>query len=183
LAVTAAVVTSGALALAALILAAPGAVLGGLCILVICCRRPRWVFFGDERRSEPVMDVLRRQKFALFGARFAVRSAAGEPLASLRKHYTWRTRWSCSRPDGSLWFVIHRGSSRPRLMRRFDTAGAGTTPDLVFADAGSDQVLGGLAFVGPGSGRCVLDMRADPDRSIDRRVAIAATVMLSIAGR
>ena len=169
------------------------AVVGGLAaaiVVAIACSRKRHVwFYRDEAHQEQVMDIQQLEKVHISTATYTVRDAGGQPLAVLRKNYLYdlfRKRWDCHRPDGSPLCVVREDSLARALFRRYVGGALGTLlvrTNFVFLDPTTDERLGEFNRKFTILDRYVLDMSADVNHRIDRRVAVAIGVMLDTGER
>jgi hypothetical protein len=181
------VIEDNRLAIAVVIFAAPVMVLAGVGAAVACSKKRHVSFFEDEDYSRKVLDVVQHEKLHFFTGSYTVRDASEQPLAVLRKHYIYniiRKRWYCFRPDGSLWFLLQEDSALRSVLRRFLGPMFGVLrQNFVFTRPEDEEVLGEFNRDFTILDRYVLDMSADRDGSIDRRVAVAAGVLLDTGER
>jgi hypothetical protein len=176
---------------------AGGEVLGGLLtltafyaavpvvfIVVFMSLRPlrHTTFYRDASRAERLLEIRQDQRVALWNRTYTVRRPDGQPLARLRKNYldnVLRKRWSVQTPDGTPLCLAVEDSIILSLLRRVigDLFGLLRTNFLIVR--GPDgEVLGEFNRKFTLFDRYVLDLTADSDRSIDRRIALALGVML-----
>jgi len=159
-----------------------GAVVVAIAVGVPLSVKRHVTFCLDEEGQNAVLTVIQHEKIYFLKANYTVTDGEGRPVALLRKKYIYdifRKRWDCFRPDGSLWCVVREDSFILSLMRRFlgPLFGALRT-NFIFTDPASGDVLGEFNRKFTILDRYVLDMTADPSRTIDRRVALAIGVML-----
>lgn len=141
----------------------------------------------DETRSERLLEILQDAKWQIPVATYTVRDPAGEVLARLRKNHLYnffRKRWQCYAPDGSLWCVAMEDSMILSLLRRFlgPLFGVLRTNFIILAGE-SDKVIGEFNRKFTILDRYALDLKEDPARTLDRRVAVALGVMLDTGER
>lgn len=144
-------------------------------------------FYRDDRRSERLLEVLQDRKFWLYLATYTIRDAHGNVLATLQKNYLYnliRKRWDCRGPDGATICVAREDSIILSLLRRFIGPMLGALRANFLICAGeSDRVIGEFNRKFTILDRYVLDLSADPQRTLDRRVALALGVMLDTGER
>jgi hypothetical protein len=176
---------------ASAVLVVPGIVLVALAAVAIYIwlSPKRHVFFyRDDSRAERLLTVVQDTKNPIV-ARYTVADAGGEPLGCLRKNYLMnfiRRRWTCHTPDGQPLCLILEDSIILSLLRRLigPLFGLLRTNFIILSGDGSSYVeLGQFNRKFTLFDRYVLDMTADPARSLDRRLAIAIGVMLDTGER
>lgn len=144
-------------------------------------------FYRDLTKSEKLLDILQDKKFQPINATFTVRDRAGEVLCRLRKNILYnliRKRWYCYAPDGSLAYVAMEDSIVLSLLRRFLGPMFGILrTNYIIQPAGSEDIIGEFNRKFTLFDRYVLDLSADPSRTLDRRVALAIGVMLDTGER
>lgn len=144
-------------------------------------------FYRDETKQDKLLEVLQDRKFMPIVATYTICDAAGNVLARLRKNILtnlFRKKWWCYNPDGSVRCVVKEDSVILSLLRRFLGPLFGILrTNFIFCDAGTEDVIGEFNRKFTILDRYVLDMRADPARQLDRRVALAIGVMLDTGER
>ena len=144
-------------------------------------------FYRDASKRERLLDVLQEKKFQPITATYTVRDAKGKPLARLGKNYLYnffRKRWYVHAPDGSLAYLAKEDSIILSLLRRVLGPFFGLLrTNFVILQAGSDEIMGEFKRRFTILDRYVLDMSADRQRLVDRRVALALGVMLDTGER
>lgn len=139
-------------------------------------------FYRDQTMQSPLMTVRQDFRIALLNARYTLLDADGAPLAQLRKNYLYnivRKRWYVDAADGTPLCIAIEDSILLSILRRFLGPLFGLlrtnfmiqTPDF-------QDVLGELNRKLTLFDKYVLDLTHDPDRTLDRRVALALGVML-----
>ena len=162
--------------------------LGALLTVIVWLSPKRHVtFYRDESKSERLLDVLQDHKFWLIKATYTVRDAAGETLGVLHKNYLYnffRKRWDCIGPEGATICVAREDSLLLSLLRRWigPLLGVLRANFLIF-DGDSDRVIGEFNRKFTILDRYALDLKADPERTLDRRIALALGVMLDTGER
>jgi uncharacterized protein YxjI len=144
-------------------------------------------FYRDESKREKLLDILQDKKFQPITMTYTVRDARGRKLAKLGKNWLFnavRKRWYVWGPDGRLLFLAKEDSIILSLLRRFLGPLFGLLrTNFIFLPAGTDDVIGEFKRKFTILDRYVLDMTADPQRLMDRRIAIALGVMLDTGER
>lgn len=149
-------------------------------------------FYRDESKREKLLDVLQDKKFQPITRTYTVRDARGRPIARLGKNWlfnVFRKRWYVWAPgapgaDRRLLFLAKEDSIILSLLRRFLGPMFGLLrTNFVFIPAGTEDVIGEFKRKFTILDRYVLDMSADPQRLMDRRIAVALGVMLDTGER
>ncbi|HVX10468.1 MAG TPA: hypothetical protein VHC22_04770 [Pirellulales bacterium] len=144
-------------------------------------------FYRNETRAECLLHILQDKKFWLIMASYTVVDATGTLLATLHKNYLYnffRKRWVCRRPDGSTLCVAQEDSLVLSLLRRFLGSFYGLLRTNFIIQAGeSEDVIGEFNRKFTLLDRYVLDLSDDPQRTLDRRIALALGVMLDTGER
>jgi uncharacterized protein YxjI len=144
-------------------------------------------FYRDQTKRERLLEVLQDKKFQPITMTYTVRDARGRPLAKLAKNWLYnmvRKRWYVYAPNGQLLFLAKEDSVILSLLRRFLGPLFGLLrTNFVFLPAGSEDVIGEFKRKFTILDRYVLDMTADPQRIMDRRIALALGVMLDTGER
>jgi len=163
-----------------------GAVLTFVVIFAIVPKR-HVTFWRDQSRTEKLLEILQDRKIMPIVATYTVRDPSGNILARLRKNDLTnliRRKWSCYRPDGSLWCVAKEDSLILSLLRRLIGPLFGILrTNFIICDPDTDEVIGEFNRKFTLFDRYVLDLRADRDVLLDRRVALALGVMLDTGER
>ena len=163
-----------------------------IALMVTLSKKRHITFYRDETKQEQLLQILQDSKFYLINATFTVNDAQGQLLATLHKNHLYnllRKRWYCYAPDGSLMLVAKEDSMLRSILRRtcsqLGALGTLLLPllrtNFVYLRRG--QAVGMFNRKLTLLDRYVLDLRRDPSRSIDRRVALALGVMLDTAER
>jgi uncharacterized protein YxjI len=161
---------------------------GALLVVATALSAKRHVYFHlDESQREPVLSVEQDRKFAPLVATYTVKDAAGRVLAKLDKNYVFdwlRKRWRCFAPDGRLITVVREDSMVLAIGRRLLGPMLGLLrTNFVFYDGDSQRELGQFNRKFTLRDHYVLELRNDPSRALDRRVALALGVMLDTGER
>jgi hypothetical protein len=159
-------------------LAACGVVLA---VIVLISPKRHVTIYRDASKQEPLIKIIQEKKFEWFTATFTVRDLEGD-LARFRKNYLYdlfRKRWHCYRPDGSLLCVAYEDSIALSLLRRLLGPMFGLLrTNFIICEANRERQIGEFNRKFTLLDRYVLDMSADLNRYLDRRIAIALGVIL-----
>ena len=142
--------------------------------------------YRDDSRAAILLRVLQDQRFAVLTRSYTVITAGAEVLARLRKRYVHnivRKRWYVETTVGQVVALAIEDSIVLSLLRRVLGSLFGllrTNFVLVHPDG---RVLGEFNRKFTLLDRYVLDLTADPQRYLDRRVALALGVMLDTGER
>jgi uncharacterized protein YxjI len=144
-------------------------------------------FYRDGSKRERLIEVLQDKKFQPITATYTVRDLRGKPLARFAKNILWnliRKRWYVYGPDGRLLYIAKEDSVILSLLRRFLGPMFGLLrTNFIFLRPDSEDVIGEFKRKFTILDRYVLDMTGDPQRLMDRRVALALGVMLDTGER
>ena len=144
-------------------------------------------FYRDESKREKLLDILQDKKFQPITMTYTVRDARGRKLAKLGKNFLFnaiRKRWYVWGPDGRVKFLAKEDSIILSLLRRFLGPLFGLLrTNFIFLPAGTDDVIGEFKRKFTILDRYVLDLTSDPQRLMDRRIALALGVMLDTGER
>jgi hypothetical protein len=143
--------------------------------------------YRDESRKEPLLRVLQDQRVALLVRTYTITTAAGAPLAKLRKTYLHnivRKRWYVTSPDGAPLAMAIEDSMVLSLLRRVLGPFFGfLRTNFIFVRGRDEEVFGEFNRKFTLLDRYVLDLSADAGRTFDRRIALALGVMLDTGER
>ncbi|MCR4413058.1 MAG: hypothetical protein NUV77_11620, partial [Thermoguttaceae bacterium] len=144
-------------------------------------------FYRDESKQEQLLEVRQDRKFMPIVQTFTIQDPAGNVLARLRKNSLtdfFRKRWQCFNPDGSVRCVIKEDSLILSLLRRFLGPLFGILrTNFIICEGQTERVIGEFNRKFTILDRYVLDLKADPARTLDRRIALAIGVMLDTGER
>jgi len=144
-------------------------------------------FYRDASKRDRLLEVLQDKKWQPITMTYTVRDFRGQPLAKLAKNFLFnmiRKRWYVYSPDGRLQWVAKEDSVIRSLLRRFLGPLFGLLrTNFVILRPDSEDVIGEFKRKFTILDRYVLDMSGDPQRLMDRRVAIALGVMLDTGER
>ncbi len=144
-------------------------------------------FYRDGSKRDRLLEVLQDKKWQPITMTYTVRDFSGKPLARFAKNWLYnaiRKRWYVYGPDGRLQYVSKEDSVILSLLRRFLGPLFGVLrTNFIILRPDSDQVIGEFKRKFTILDRYVLDMSGDPQRLMDRRVALALGVMLDTGER
>jgi hypothetical protein len=158
-------------------------------ILAAITMRPKRhaTFYRDSSKKEVVLRVAQNRRFPPIVAMYTIFDAAGQPLAQLRKNHLdnfIRKRWECLAADGTLLCVALEQSYALAILRQAMERIFGYVPtNFRILQGGTDVQIGEFNRKATILNHHVLDLKGDPDRSLDRRVALALGVMLDSGER
>lgn len=142
--------------------------------------------FRNESRAEILLRVRQDQRFAVLTRTYTVVTVGEEVLARLRKRYIHnviRKRWYVENPVGEVTALAIEDSIVLSLMRRALGSLFGLLrTNFVFMHR-DGTVLGEFNRKFTLLDRYVLDLTSDPQRDLDRRVALALGIMLDTGER
>ena len=143
--------------------------------------------YRDESRREPLLRVLQDRRVAFLTRIYTIVTAAGDPLAKLKKtylHNVIRKRWYVQSPAGAPMAMAIEDSMVLSLLRRVLGPFFGfLRTNFVFVRGQDDEVFGEFNRKFTLLDRYVLDLSADAERTFDRRIALALGVMLDTGER
>jgi uncharacterized protein YxjI len=144
-------------------------------------------FYRDQTKGEKLLDILQDKKWQPITATYTVRDAVGSTLALLGKNYLYnivRKRWYVRAPDGTVLYLAKEDSVILSLLRRILGPLFGVLrTNFIFVRPERDEVVGEFNRKLTILDRYSLDLKADPQRTFDRRVALALGVMLDTGER
>jgi len=143
--------------------------------------------YRDETRAERVLEVRQDQRVAFLVRTYSVKTPDGQSLAQLSKNYVHnilRKRWYARGPDGTLACTAIEDSVILSLLRRVIGRLFGLLrTNFLIVRGPYGEVIGEFNRKFTMLDRYVLDLSGDPDRQLDRRVALALGVMLDTGER
>jgi uncharacterized protein YxjI len=157
-------------------------------VIVSMSVRPRRhvTVYRDDSRRETVLRVLQDQRIAALVRTYTVMLPDGSMLARLRKNYAHnalRKRWSVEGPDGRIIALAVEESIVLSLLRRVLGTFFGLLRTNFLFQRPDGEVLGEFNRKFTLLDRYVLDLTADVERTFDRRLALAAGIMLDTGER
>lgn len=142
--------------------------------------------YRDDSRAETMLRVLQDQRVALLTRTYTMLAKTGEPIARLRKTYIdniIRKRWYVEAPDGQRLGMALEDSIVLSLLRRILGPFFGVLRTNFLLLRPSGEVFGEFNRKFTLLDRYVLDLSLDPERTFDRRIALALGVMLDTGER
>jgi hypothetical protein len=146
-------------------------------------------FYRDESKRDRLLEIRQDKKFQPIMMTYTVRDARGRSIARLGKNILFnfiRKRWYVWAPGAErrVLFLAKEDSIILSLLRRFLGPLFGLLrTNFIFLPAGTEDVIGEFKRKFTILDRYVLDMSADPQRLMDRRIALALGVMLDTGER
>lgn len=163
------------------------AIAAGLTAAIIIMPKRHVRIYRDDSRQEQLLEIQQDNKLAIILATYTVVDRNGNLLARLRKNYLYnilRKRWVCFLPDGATLCIAREDSIILSLLRRLLGPMLGLLRTNFVIHAGeSDRVIGEFNRKLTLLDRYVLDLSADRQRALDRRIAVALGVMLDTGER
>jgi uncharacterized protein YxjI len=167
------------------------AIVGGLAAMLVVAvglsAKRHVTFYRDQTKRERLLEILQDKKWQPITATFTVRDPTGRPIALLWKNYLYnlfRKRWYVKAPDGTVLYLAKEDSVILSLLRRVIGPLFGLLrTNFIFVRPDGDDVIGEFNRKFTILDRYALDLKADPQRTFDRRVALALGVMLDTGER
>ncbi len=140
--------------------------------------------YGDEAKSREVLSIKTQQIIDFSAAYDVVDSASGEPVGSLRRKglkSILQDEWEILDPQGQVVGQVLEDSALMAILRRFLSNLIPQRYDFVL----QGRKVGSFhQQVNPFVYRATMDLSADSGRVLDRRLAVAAGILLmAIEGR
>jgi uncharacterized protein YxjI len=157
-------------------------------VVVSMSMRPRRhvTVYRDESRREPLLRVLQDQRLAVLVRTYTVTLSDGAVLARLRKNYAYnavRKRWAIEAPDGQVLALAVEESIVLSLLRRVLGTFFGLLRTNFVLQRPDGEVLGEFNRKFTLLDRYVLDLTADAEQTLDRRLAVTTGIMLDTGER
>jgi hypothetical protein len=164
-----------------------GSFAGGFIVGILLSKKRDVTIYRDKTRQEPIIRILQDKKFEWFTATFTVRDTQ-QDLAKFRKNYFYdifRKQWQCFSPQGNLICMAKEDSIILALARRLlgGSFYGLLRINFIIVKGDSEQVIGEFNRKFTLFDRYVLDMSADRQNVLDRRIAIALGVILDTGER
>lgn len=171
---------------AVLLIALPIFGIAALAALLFVMPYRHVTFYRDEAMREALMTVRQENKVALTSV-YSLVTPQRRVLAVFRKNYLYnlfRKRWYVHSPAGNLIAVVKEDSVILSLLRRLLGPFFGLLrTNFVILRPGDERVIGEFNRKFTLLDRYVLDMKQDPERKFDRRVAVALGLLLDTGER
>lgn len=143
--------------------------------------------YRDESGGTPFVTIEQDSKYQVIVHTYTVRDGDGKVMAKLRKNFLWnliRKRWHMTDPNGGEILMAMEDSIWKAFLRRFIGPAFGLLrTNFVIYAPDSEDVIGEFNRKFTILDRYVLDLTADPERNLDRRLALAIGVMLDTGER
>ena len=142
--------------------------------------------YRDDSRREILLRVLQNQRVAVLVRTYTVTTGAGTTLARLGKshlHNIVRKRWTIADPEGRLQALAIEESIVLSILRRVLGSLFGVLRTNFLFVRPDGGVLGEFNRKFTVLDRYMLDLTADEDRALDRRIALATGIMLDTGER
>jgi uncharacterized protein YxjI len=167
------------------------AVVGGFAALVVVgvgfSAKRHVTFYRDQTKRERLLEILQDKKWQPITATYTVRDPAGHTIALLWKNYLYslvRKRWYVKAPDGTVLYLAKEDSVILSLLRRVIGPLFGVLrTNFIIVRPDGDETIGEFNRKFTILDRYALDLKADAQRTFDRRVALALGVMLDTGER
>ncbi len=158
------------------------AVFAGVIVMIVVRPKRHVTFYRDEAKTHPFMEVLQDKKFQPIITTYTVRTTDGTVIGLLRKNNLFdilRKRWLILTPEEQLISMAKEDSIALSILRRLIGPMFGILRlNFVFLKGDSDQIIGEFNRNFTLFDSYLLDMSADPEGIIDRRLSLATGVML-----
>jgi hypothetical protein len=161
------------------------AVVVGICLTV----KRHVTFYDNDRMENRLLEILQDYKWTPINSFYTLRNPDGEVMARFHKNSLYnliRKRWYCFRPDGSLLCTAKEDSILLSLLRRFIgnlAVWLFMRTNFIILEGNSEQIIGEFNRKFTILDRYVLDMSADVNEYLDRRIALALGVLLDTGER
>ena len=169
------------------ILGLVAAVVGGGAVGIVLSAKRDVTFYRDASKRDRLLEVLQDKKWQPITATYTVRDFKGKPIARLAKNWLYniiRKRWYVFDPTGRLLYTAKEDSVILSLLRRLLGPLFGfLRTNFIILQGDSEDVVGEFKRKFTILDRYVLDMSADPQRLVDRRIALALGLMLDTGER
>lgn len=157
--------------------------------IAIALSKKRHITFhrGDSAAGEKLLEVKQEKKVELITSTYTLRDSKGRALATYRKNHLYniiRKRWEVRSLAGVLVAYAKEDSIFKSLLRRFLGPMMGLLrTNFVFMHPSGAPLYGAFNRTFTILDRYVLDLTADRERKLDRRVALALGVLLDTGER
>lgn len=157
--------------------------------VAIALSKKRHVTFhrGVAATGEKLLEIKQERKFEYLVATYTLRDNKGRALGMFRKNYLYnifRKRWEVRALNGSVIALAKEDSIFKSLLRRFLGPMMGLLrTNFVFMHPSGSPQYGAFNRTFTILDRYVLDLTADSQRKLDRRIALALGVMLDTGER
>lgn len=164
-----------------------GGIVGGLAVGIALSAKRHVSFYRDASKVDRLLEVIQDKKWQPITSTYTVRDFKGKPIARFAKNWLYniiRKRWYVYDPGGRLLYTAKEDSVILSLLRRFIGPLFGLLrTNFIILRGDTDDVVGEFKRKFTILDRYVLDMNADPQRLMDRRIALALGLMLDTGER
>jgi uncharacterized protein YxjI len=164
-----------------------GSMIGGVALAIALSAKRHVTFYRDASKRDRLLEVKQDKKWQPITATYTVRDFRGRPLAKLAKNILYnafRKRWYVYDPAGRLLYTAKEDSIILSLLRRLLGPLFGfLRTNFIILRQDSEDIVGEFKRKFTILDRYVLEMSADPERRVDRRIALALGVMLDTGER
>ena len=181
--------TSPAANVLALLIFAVGAFAFAFSAMALSKKRHVSFYDGTDQSAPRILEVLQDKKVQFPTRTYTVLDGSGEPIGILSRnflHSIFRKRWLVRDGTGRPLVLVREDSIILSLVRRigaFVPLFRLIRTNFVFLKFGSDGELGEFTRKRTILDRYILDLKSDPTRILDRRLAVAMAVMLDTGER
>ena len=169
------------------VLAVVGAIVAFAVVGVGLSAKRHVTFYRDQTKRERLLEIRQDRKWQPITATYTVRDPSARPIARLSKNYLHsilRKRWVVIGGQGRGLALAKEDSVILALLRRVIGPLFGLLrTNFIIVRPESDEVIGEFNRKFTILDRYALDLKADPQRTFDRRVALALGVMLDTGER
>lgn len=159
-------------------------ILSTIATVVAIIPRRHVFFYRDPGQKESVLEIHQKSKLMPFRPRYTLVCPEQGPIATFSKNVFYslfRKRWWCHDLEGNAICTAYEDSIILSLLRRLFGPAFGllrTNYVIVRGSSADGERVGEFNRTLTLFDRYVLDLSADPTRSLDRRIALAMGVML-----
>jgi uncharacterized protein YxjI len=155
--------------------------------LILLYKKRHITFYRDSGKQETMLKIFQDKKVEFITATYTIADAQDQVIGRLRKNHLYniiRRRWQCFAPDGSLTCLALEDSLILSMLRRLLGTFFGLLRvNFIFMNPETKEVIGEFNRKFTLLDRYALDMSADTERRLDRRVALALGLMLDTGER
>lgn len=162
------------------LLGVPSGIVAYFAIFTLLCKKRHVTIYQDDTKQVALFQIFQDKKFWIINATYTVADMQGQMIARFHKNYLYnlyRKRWDVHNAQGEVLCLAKEDSIINGLIRRFITKLL-VTNFIIVAPENDDILLGEFNRKYTLLDRYVLDMTADWQRQLDRRVALALGIML-----
>lgn len=154
----------------------------GLLLMRLIAPKRHVHIMRDDQSREAVLDIIQEQKLVFIHAFYTLKTPDGATLARFHKNYLYnmfRKQWDVLSPDGAVLCQAKEDSVVLSLLRRLMGSFYGLLrTNFIIVKPGTEDLLGEFNRKFTLHDRYVLDLSHDPQRTLDRRMALALGLLL-----